>query len=473
VSALDTRLIDALSVGARGQGGQPPTQGEVEAASRAAGQLGALGDPKAVGPLVRALSAPSPELREAICDALGALGDLRATNPLLSALRDPHEDVRGAAFTALLVIGQRRANAMPDASAWESHFADPTAALTQIAWQTDVEAVKLLQAALGDADAEVRIGAAYTLSHLGVLSALEPIAQLLYHDPDEEVRGAAAYSLGELALRGTRQTADFAAQALAWAWSRPGVDNATQGAALRALSELGRPEAARLFYEALSHPDAVLRQLAVMGLGRLRDAAALPHLSAALHDPDYGVRRNAAYAIGFLVTTPPGAPAQAQPADLHARVARAVVAGAAGQGGEERAALGASLRRVPRSVALSAIAEALRGGEPPARAAAAYLLGHVPDELGLKEALRDPDAEVRKRAALAAGSAQLPALRLPLEATLADPEWSARVAAAEGLRRLQDPRALTALRAALGDPHPVAQNAIEAAVAALTPLERR
>lgn len=471
---MDPRLLDALAAGARGEGGLPPSDDAAREAARAAERLGALGDPKAVAPLVRALVAPSAALREAICDALGALGDLRATNPLLSALRDAHEDVRGAAFSALLAIGQRRASAMPDAGAWEAGFADPTAALTQIAWQTDVEAVKLLQVALGDEDPEVRIGAAYTLSHLGLQGALEPIARLLAEDPDEEVRAAAAYSLGELALRGGGAAAERAARALAWAWGRPGVDNATQGAALRALSELERPDSAPLFYEALAHPDAVLRQLAVMGLGRLRDLAALPSLSAALRDPDYGVRRNAAFAVGFLVAPrAPGAPPPALPAEALARVARAVVAGAAGQGGEERAALGASLRRLPRQVALVAIAEALRGGDPPARAAAAYLLGHVPDELGLKEALRDPDPEVRKRAALAAGAAALPALRAPLEATLADPDWAARVAAAEGLRRLQDPRALPALRAALGDPHPVAQVALEAAVAALAPLERR
>lgn len=473
---LDTRLLDALLRGVA-QGASEPL---VEAACEAAEQLGALGNPKAVGPLVRALSTPSALLREAICDALGELADLRATNPLLSALRDEHEEVRGAALAALLQIGQRRASEMPSAEAWARGFADPTAVMTQIAWQTDMEAVKLLESALTDPDPEVKIGAIYTLCHLGIQPALTGVSQLACHDPDEDVRAAAAYGLGELAVRGAPEAANNVMQTLTWLWQQPQGDE-VRGAILRAVSELEHPAGAPLCESALSGEvsahDPIARQVAVMALGRLRDPSALPSLTRALtSDPHAGVRRNAAYALGFLMTPAQGrwsaqlsaSQQSLSPDKLAQEVARALVSGAAGQGGEIRAAIGASLKRVDRMSALTAIAEVLRGPDEEGRAGAAYLLGHVPDQLGLAEALQDPSPLVRKRACLATGSARLSALRPTLEGLLSDEAWEVRVASAEGLKRLGDAQALHALSRHRADPHPVVQSAVEAAISGLS-----
>jgi|GEM_PF-1491008 len=486
MSELDPRLLDALSAGARahqptataGRGGlsvavmpQASVNSDVgyeqliEGACLAAEQLGALGNPKAVGALVRALSTPSSALREQICDALGALGDLRATSPLLSALRDEDEDVRDAAFEALLRIGQLRSTSMPDASAWESDFADPTAALTQIAWQTDVEAVKLLQAAVRDPDPEVKIGAIYTLCHLGIQASLEDVTQLALQDPSEEVRAAATYGLGELAIRGTPRTVEQVIQTVMTLWRRERSDE-LRGSILRTISELEHPAGAQLFREALSSPDPVSRQVAVIGLGRLRDPSALSLLAGCLQDASTGVRRNAAHAIGFISAR---ASAQGQArAQLDASVASILVKGAANQKGDIRAAIGASLKRIPRMAALTAIAQSLRGGQEAERASATYLLGHIPDELGLREALRDPSAEVRKRAALASGSAKISSLRVDLEQALSDPEWSVRAGAAEGLKRLADPSSIHLLEATKSkENHPVVKTALEASISAL------
>lgn len=486
MSELDPRLLDALSAGARAHHNQaPPNRGGlspavmpqagapsgasvqqlIDEACRAAAQLGALGNPKAVGALVRALSTPSSALREEICDALGALGDLRATSPLLSSLRDEDEDVRDAAFTALLKIGQLRSSSMPDASAWESDFADPTAALTQIAWQTDVEAVKLLQAAVRDEDPEVKIGAIYTLCHLGIQGALDDVTRLALSDPSEEVRAAATYGLGELAIRGTPRTVEAVIQTVMALWQRERSDE-LRGSILRTVSELEHPAGAQLFREALSSSDVVSRQVAVIGLGRLRDPSALSLLAGCLQDVSPGVRRNAAHAIGFIgarVTAHGEARAQ-----LDASVASILVKGAANQKGEVRAAIGASLKRIPRMAALSAIAQSLRGGAEPERAAAAYMLGHIPDELGLREALQDPSSEVRKRGALASGSARLPSLRPDLEQALSDEDWSVRAGAAEGLKRLADPLCVHALEIAKAqEAHPIVKTALEASITAL------
>ncbi len=486
MSDLDPRLLDALSAGARAhlspatsgarglspavfpQGGAPSgaSQDElIEAACQAAERLGALRDPKAVGALVRALSTPSAELREVICDALGELGDLRATSPLLSSLRDEDEEVREAAFVALLKIGQARSSSMPDASAWESDFADPTAALTQIAWQTDVEAIKLLQNAINDEDPEVKIGAVYTLCHLGIQSALGVVTELASRDPNPEVRAAATYGLGELAIRGTAHTVAEVMNTILTLWRQPQGEE-VRGSILRTISELEHPAGAQVFLEALQLDDPVARQVAVIGLGRLRDPSALPALSAALQDSSPGVRRNAAHAIGFIGAHH-GAQGEAR-AQLDASIAMSLARGAAGPKGDIRAAIGASMKRIPRMAALTAIAQLLRGGQEAERAAAAYLLGHVPDELGLREALQDASAEVRKRGALASGSARLPSLRPELEQALSDLDWSVRVGAAEGLKRLASLEALPSLeQARQSEPHPVAQTALDAAIKAL------
>lgn len=486
MSELDPRLLDALTAGARAHQNQPqsnrgglspavmPQQTSspevsygqlIEEACQAAEQLGALGNPKAVGPLVRALSTPVSILRAEICDALGALGDLRATSPLLSSLRDEDEEVRDAAFTALLKIGQVRSSSMPDASAWDSDFADPTAALTQIAWQTDVEAIKLLQAAVHDQDPDVKIGAVYTLCHLGIQSALNDVTQLALHDHNSEVRAAATYGLGELAIRGTPRTVEAVIHTVMSLWQRE-QDDELRGSILRTVSELEHPAGAQLFRDALSLADPVARQVAIIGLGRLRDPSALDLLASSLQDSSPGVRRNAAHAIGFIASRS-SLQGEAR-AQLEASVASILVHGATNQKGDIRAAIGTALKRIPRMAALTAIAQYLRGGQEAERAAATYLLGHIPDELGLREALNDVSAEVRKRAALASGHASIASLRLDLERTLADPEWSVRAGAAEGLKRLSDPQSVHALEnAKVRETHPIVKTALEASIKAL------
>ena|SRR5215469_802711 len=49
--------------------------------------LGRLRDPRAVAPLVTALTQKNPHLRQAAATALGLIGDLRAVGPLIDAFR--------------------------------------------------------------------------------------------------------------------------------------------------------------------------------------------------------------------------------------------------------------------------------------------------------------------------------------------------------------------------------------------------
>ena len=437
-----THLIDALN------------SSDLVQALSAIEALAASGDSKAVAPLVRALSSADPQRKRAICHALGELGDLRATTPLLSQLRDTSDDVRNAAFAALYLIGQKNANSMPDASAWETHFEDPNVALTQIAWQTDLEAVKVLQSSLEDSDSEVRSAAIYTLGQLGILGALQSISQCLYQDPDDEVRSAAAYALGQMAQQGSSETLNFVTQAFQWVWSHPDTSVNVQTHVIRALSELEHLGAAPTFLQAISHPDHVLRQLAVIGLGRLRAPDALAPLKGALQDSSTGVRRNAAYAIGFL-----GAAGSIE----------TLIYGAVDQSSEVRSAIGASLANADRSVVLEQLAHALSDERYEIRVAVAYLLGYVIDETGLKAALSDPHPDVRRHATLSIGSAVVRPLRTAVQQRLTDPEWKVRAAAAEALKRLKDPASIKALQVASSDEHPVVRNVVEVALASFQP----
>ena len=70
--------------------------------------LGAIGDPRAVEPLIAALEPGGAfqlsNVRSAIINALGAIGDPRAVEPLLVAMEDESREIRQAAAKALVVI---------------------------------------------------------------------------------------------------------------------------------------------------------------------------------------------------------------------------------------------------------------------------------------------------------------------------------------------------------------------------------
>jgi HEAT repeat protein len=72
---------------------------------RAATVLGDIKDPRALQPLVAALSHPDPRVRSQSCFALGVLRDPAAIEPLLQATRDPEHDVRVLAASALDGMG--------------------------------------------------------------------------------------------------------------------------------------------------------------------------------------------------------------------------------------------------------------------------------------------------------------------------------------------------------------------------------
>lgn len=65
-------------------------QGPIYSRRRAAEELGNMGDPRAIRPLIRALKDQQYAVRMAAADSLGCLENRRAIRPLMAALkRDP------------------------------------------------------------------------------------------------------------------------------------------------------------------------------------------------------------------------------------------------------------------------------------------------------------------------------------------------------------------------------------------------
>jgi HEAT repeat protein len=70
-------------------------------------------------------------------------------------------------------------------------------------------------------------------------------------------------------------------------------------AAAESLAKFGAP-AIRVLSDALRHPEAMVRQHAVIGLGQIRDARVAPLVIEMVHDPDRNVQRQAIHALGAL-----------------------------------------------------------------------------------------------------------------------------------------------------------------------------
>jgi HEAT repeat protein len=415
--------------------------------------LGECENSKAVAPLVRLLHQASPPVLVAICNALAQLCDLRSIRPLLSQTKSPHQPVRQAAFAALLTIGQDKAQSIPPELIWESDLANPSPALTQIAWHTDVEAIHALQQALKDPDLEVQMAAIYTLGQLGIVSCLEEITNVLYHTQDEELRAATIYALGQYAESSDSRIQNFVLQAFTWVWSHAKIDIEEQTQLMCILSELSLPGSETFLREALQHKDDVIRQFAIIGLARIQDISSLPQLTHMLYtETSVSVKRNLLYAIATFK----------QKESIPTLIEYAM-----GKGSEIRSAVAYALQQMPSQDCWHALHYALQDHRAELRAIAAHLLAYLPNKAALSHALKDQDASVRKTALLSIGTAYLRSLRGGVQGHLHDPNWKVRVAAAESLKRLKDPASIPALRAALGDEHDVVRHAVESALNAL------
>ncbi|MDT8282757.1 MAG: HEAT repeat domain-containing protein, partial [Gammaproteobacteria bacterium] len=223
----------------------------------AAGELAQRRDRRAVEAVIGAMLDAEDTLRVCVmATALGRIGDPRALGPLTRAAFDPgNRDLRLCAIQSLGMIGDRRA--VPDL-------------------------IRALE------QRNMPVAAADALARLGDARALAP---LLVAAEDPELRLWVLRALGELGQPG--------AEVALRSWTAAdNPDQRVREAAVEALWKLERlsstPAHTALAQTLQNDADPGHRAWAAFRLGEAHDPTGIPALTAALADPDSGIRERAA-----------------------------------------------------------------------------------------------------------------------------------------------------------------------------------
>jgi HEAT repeat protein len=403
--------------------------------------LARIADPRAVEPLIAALSSADTWLTARIADILTRHGEA-AVDPLMALLTgSPHPPARAWAANVLGEVGAQRA-------------------------------FPALVRALNDGNDEVRGKAATALGRLGDRRAIHHLLEHLLTDPAPFVRVRIACTLGQF---GGPEVIDRLVHALrdpAW-WVRM--------RSVEALEQIG-PEAEGPLLVALDDADGTIRGRAAAALERLGVAESLVRMIV--------TGENSAEASDMLVRLSTGGAREllvelmrhSSPAVREA-VITAVRRGRRGDLTTEvmhsaahdpepslRAAALETLRSNRADQAVPMAIGALSDTDPQVRTAAARLLG----ELGgrdtvdvLRQRTSDPEPSVRAAAAAALGALRAAIAQVDLARLLGDPEPEVRetallAAAAGGLREL-----VPLVVELLNDPDPKVRDAAAAAAGML------
>lgn len=255
----------------------------------AANALGRIGNPNAVGPLVKRLDDPDPHVRERACHALGRISDPRSVGKLKERLADDHGAVKVAAADALGTIA------------------------------TGPALVALLDL-LEDENPSIRRVAA---SALGNASSAKPVPRLAaaLGDEHDTVRRAAVFSIIELLSNAPTKQSHYAREAIV-SELREADDDTVLGPLVEILEEasqvrqrrnavwfLGRVTSEQppqvvidALVEALSDEDEMTAQFAATSISELDGHNVESTLIASLRDDDAPVeaRAKAAFVLGAV-----------------------------------------------------------------------------------------------------------------------------------------------------------------------------
>lgn len=165
----------------------------------AALSLGAVGDNRAVTPLLSALDEGNYELKREVIIALGDIGDERAIPALGTILNDAQAQWQLAwlAAEALAKIGSPAVDHLLPVLRNNGDNQVRQAAAISLGGTGDLRAVEPLIDALDDASGGVRANAALALGRLGDKRAVKPIIKLLADDNPSR-RQSAVIALGDL-----------------------------------------------------------------------------------------------------------------------------------------------------------------------------------------------------------------------------------------------------------------------------------
>jgi HEAT repeat protein len=374
---------------------------EWETRERAAQRLGKLRQPRALKALIAALEDEDAEVAYAAADAIGAIGDRRAVEPLLALLMKPNP-------------GRR-----PSAARHALDLVDP-------GWEGSDQgrqAVVVLSAALRDPDATVRRDAVESLYMVGGGAlALEPLLATALQDEVATIRTEAWDSLAVLdGIRGVP-----APQPLIAALHDQSAD--VRKSAVRVLRRIHDARSVPDLAAALSDDDQFVVREAAQALVAIGGAASVGPLISALSDDDQDTVREAAQALGPLggcASVGPlvaalvrnaredvhrvvsGALCQIDPdwreSDVATETVLDLAAGIRSENPAARRSIAAWLGDIGDGRAVASLAVALADDDPGVREAAAGSLAKIHDSAAvelLATALEDGNPAVSRQAAL-------------------------------------------------------------------------
>jgi len=233
--------------------------------------LGEIGDPRALTPLIRAMSDPDDDVREAVAQALGHMKSENAARALIANLASPDDKL--ALATALALVDQGAGAVQPLIEFLGSNRRElRTSAVEILSKIRDRRATRPLTDCLSATDSWMRSAAARALGRLGDPDATEAVVSRL-EDSVPLVRAAAAEALGE--LRVVRAAEPLIA-------ALEDEELIVQIAAARALGKIGDEQAAEPLFRLLSRPEVSLKLAVIEALTDLRDVRSIGVLKRVL-----------------------------------------------------------------------------------------------------------------------------------------------------------------------------------------------
>jgi HEAT repeat protein len=391
---------------------------------KSAKALGMLGDARAVGSLLTALTDTNMYVRRASAEALEKIDDIRAVDQLLGALKDRLPRVRWTAVKALGEIGDARAVEALLGVLKSDDYDLRRAAAQSLERIGDARSLERLLLALKDEDFDMRRAAAEALGQLGSERAIGGLVTAL-RDKEERVRWAAAGALKKIG-------SSKAVEGLLGLLQETGERECEH--AIEVLGEIGDARAVDALLEMLLVDNINIRVRAADALGQLGDPSAVDGLLAALKDYHVQVRRSALRAL-FAI-----------------RDVEKLLLVLADEDPSVRWATAETLGEIGDQRAVKSLLEVLGDEAFEGRQIAAIALGKIGDPSsveGLLQAMEDHDTSVRRAAARALGDIGDSRAVSKLITALNTDEQSVRGVAARSLGKIKDLSAIGALLSAL------------------------
>ncbi len=277
--------------------------------------LKSIGSKRAVEPLIQAQKDGNRDVRSAVAVALGTIGDPRAVDALSQALRDEDKGVRFEAAKALVKVGEPT---IPFVKAFENGDIELRkkleAVLGELGWMPKnpteqayywiatrrwelltglgKDAVEPLLLAMSHYD--LRNETMKVLGKIGDTRAIDPIIQVALSQYNNwGIVGQSVSALTEMAMRDIGPIVH----------ALQNKDGRVQGLAARVLGEVHDISAVEPLLQALETENYEARSRVIEALGKIGDARVVEPLIRELKHPYWGIRKSAIEVLNNLNDT--------------------------------------------------------------------------------------------------------------------------------------------------------------------------